>query len=669
MNLTDRLRCADYVDRMETPPLPSIEQAVENTVSKILGSSATKVTVSGAFGAGKTTVTALVESELRKAHLPVLRVKFPTGDDAACAVVADVCDAAKIKPELSLKVSLERALATLDSGTCLILDEPRPPTAEPSIFNEHLQQCVAVLLAWASDKSTVVSQRLGATPLLLKSTTIHVARSAEPDKIIADAGFPDSPLLSKLLHQRADELRRSSPLEVRLAAQLAVTDSRDVLREPLSLVRLMELVALRLSTSLRRALARLSLLREPLSENWLDWASDGLNLEDARQLRSVFLFGESGALRLHESIAHQAANWMPEVEREAAHREIAQRYVVAFSTAANAFVLEKTVRAEMECIHHRTAGADAKLLDDSLFFVEQYDVLGRAFGLRGHRLWDTDRLQARDSLKLAVRAYDRALTHEPDDWYALHYRAFNCDVLGGDVCVIGPDYERVTTTLKPDFVWGHSRYIRWLITCGRLREARSAFAIAEQELSAGPQDDVSLYRDLHVDVARQALENGHHALAREFISRVPRQVRDRLLRYAPLRDWADYQSEIEAGETVFPPFVPHEQRWLRSHLAASGESVAAWMPGVVTAQEGELWRFRVAFSHEQFGWREVTREELVALNFDPAIKPLEVGRFVEFIGTTNGERLDAWPPLIDDPFRQQRVTFPDPRRYLTNDAG
>jgi tetratricopeptide (TPR) repeat protein len=662
---------------MSTIFLPSVEKAVEKTLELL--SSGANVSLTGPFGAGKSTALLKLEEHLKANQRRVMRLAFPWGDDAACAVVADVCDAAGSRPSpgAPLLTQLDAALDTLrPSDYVLLLDEPRVPhEGDVTLFDERAQLCVERLLDWGREASVVVAQRMRSSsyvPQAKQLTEVRVDRAANPQEVLAKADLLSAPGVAQLLARRGTELSRCSPIEIRLAAVAAQSQDRAVRRVPLELRALLDLVTDQVTDGMRRALASLALLREELTQDWLDWATSRLSDHERKLICTVFLFGDEGsAPRLHESIAIHARldRWMSAAETENVHREIADLYLKKFALAATKSWLPQTLRAEVECIHHRTLGADSALLHDSLFFVEQYDMLGRVFGARGQELWAANRVEARASLKNAIDAYTRALEHDPTDWYALHYRAFNRDALGGDVRLIGPDYERVVNELRPDFVWGHSRYARWLITCGRLREAREAFARASRELVSSTSREKRVFEELHIDVARQALEYGHHAFASEVLTQVPERWRSELQRYDALDMWAHYQSEIEQGQTVFPPWIAANERWNRPRFAQRGEHIDLWYPGVVTAQSGELWRFRIAFKSDSFGWREVTLAELSHLGFDAGLRHLPVGTFVEFITVSNRERIEVYPSLTRDPFENQRVRFPDPRRYLTNEQG
>jgi hypothetical protein len=106
--------------------------------------------------------------------------------------------------------------------------------------------------------------------------------------------------------------------------------------------------------------------------------------------------------------------------------------------------LRAVKRHEMEIVHHLTEAGDADaVFARSVYFVEQYDKLGKTLSIRGVRA------SKPALLRQAVAAYDHALAHDPDDAYAHHYRACNLDVLADDPAPVEAGY-RPALALRPD---------------------------------------------------------------------------------------------------------------------------------------------------------------------------------------------------------------------------
>lgn len=670
---------------MPVPTLHSIQEAVDKADAALRGGRKA-LSFTGRFGAGKTTALDELESRLDSRGTPTVRVSLPFGDDSAfiaLAILSDrltalgkPADASARDTTRSFGDRLDALLELIPEEAVVLFDEPRLDSKrliDETIFDWRALEFSQRILAARRDKPVVITSRAAETAPGQRPFRIQVERAASPREVLAAASLLDQPSVAQLLAQKEAVLSRCSPIEIRLAAAAARGGQLNrVLRSNFDLTGLLDIATAQVTPAMRQALGRLSLVRGLIDALAFDWGTTGLSEVERALVKTVFLFGNEGGLRLHESIAILAAreNWLSQAGRQAAHRELADRYRRGFSIRTAAQAVEGAAfRQDMECIHHRTLAADATLLDDTVFFAEQYDMVGRVFGTRGRALYATDRPAAREAMRFAVRAYEQALRHEPDDWYAEHYRAFNLDALGDDVRVIGPAYERVTSELNPGFVWGHSRYVRWLITCGRLKEASNAFARAERELLGEPSPgDARLYEEFHVDIARQALENGQHLFAARVLDKVPEQVRSELSRYDELRQWAAHQAEIEEGEIVFPSTVVVEHRWVRPVLAQPDEVVERYWPGVVTAQEGQTWKFRVGFEPGAFGWRTLEATELKELGFDSSLKPLPVGTYGEFITVGGRERLETHQPQ-GFAFEKQRVRFPDPRRYLRDEQG
>ena len=289
---------------------------------------------------------------------------------------------------------------------------------------------------------------------------------------------------------------------------------------------------------------------------------------------------------------------------------------------------------------------------------------GRSFGQRGEWLFrHGKRAPARALLKQAAHAYERATANDPDDWYAHHYLAFNRDVLGEDVEAIEQGYKRALE-LRPQFVWNHSRLIRFLVTCGRNREAELVLGEAARELiKPGQQGPASLYAELHADVARSFLQFGRHEQASKVLQSVPERARAASERYERLVAWAAWQREADRNESVFPPGADVATRWKNSVFATEDDDVVSFVPGRLADVRGQSWRFHVATRPGNFSWRELSQKDLERLG---AALPLPVGTFVDFLTVkVNGapkERLHRHPSV--DAFSSLEVRYPAPDRFL-----
>lgn len=664
---------------MNAVSLPSVDEAVTGAQDALkIGRGS--IAFIGPPGRGKTTALERLGERLKAEAIPTIALGLHFGDDAAVAALAQL--AAQVdgggaifrEASLSYDQRLDRLLRSVPAQTVILFDEPllggTRPEWEETIFSERSREFSTRVLKLDGRQKVLTLPARTMAFQLFDLHPIPVARGSDPEEILRCAGLLDNPDVRALLNSSRQRLSLRSPIEIRLAAQVAVAGSGEGVRD--SDFRLEELVGLAsrsVTRGVRRALGRLSLVRERISKAWLDWACVGAKSDERSIIAKVFLFGSGPELRLHESIAGLATRqkWLTAADQQFAHREIAQAYRSRFSTAAKELALDGAIRDEVECIHHRTMGADASLLDDTLFFAEQYDVLGRVFGQRGEALFKRrQRVTARRSVAQAVQAYERACANDTADWYAWHYLAFNLDVLGEDLARIEAGYLE-SLRLRPQFVWGHSRWIRFLITCGRIREARGALNEAVELLvPLGTGAHPSLYAELHLDVARNLLQFGQHEQAKHVLESVPVAVRPQLDRWELLSRYAAFQREADRNESVFPPTANEATRWKRSAFAKEGERVVKFMPGRLASVAGNTYRFRVGLSEGKVGWREASHRELKAMGLAKVL-PLPVGAFVEFltvsVGSKASERVQQHP-FEGSPFAVLEIRYPDPSRFL-----
>jgi len=666
---------------MTTPTLKSVDAAVEAALVHLTpGDERPCVAFVGPAGFGKSSALEAVTKRVGR----YVALRLPHDDDGAIATLGSLADqlseeAVKVVRSSTAPFSkcLDRLVGLIPVETAVIFDDPiltpRFATWEETIFSFRARE-LSTRLVTLKSHTRIISATNTEGLDLLGARQIRVEQKAEPVAVLEAAGLGSSPGVQTLLDRHHPTLMKRSPIEIRLAAFIAEhQDTTTLSPSDFHLPELVRLASRRITSGMKAALARMGLVREPLTQEWLEWAWGGATTGgDRRTIEKVFLFqaGAANQFRLHETIAQLAAQqqWLSEPARKKAHQEAAALHKRRFGAAINANAVTGAIRDELEVVHHKTAAGDASLLDDTLYFAEQYDLIGRALGQQGERLFKSGhKKRAREAIHTAVEAYDRALANDPDDWYAAHYRAFNLDVLGEDVLAIENAY-RHALVLRPSFVWSHSRWARFLVNTGRHLEARQALADASSELlngggqAAGP----SLFKELHLDLARQFLQFGAYRSALEVLELVPSEARSRLDRYDDLVRYAKWQEEPDRDELVFPPTVPLASR-ASSLFAKQGEQVATFMPARLAATIGDEYRFRVRLKDGSFGWHNVDTKKLKTLGLERHL-PLAIGSFLEFLTVRNGsklvERAGLHPQDALSPFEKFEVTYPDPNRFL-----
>lgn len=618
--------------------LPGIDAAV-NEVRNQLATEGARVALVGSWGSGKSTALAKLGQELASTQgRRVVRLSLPLGDDAAvvalCTAAAQLGAAtlAEVKrPNLSWGKKLDRVAEEIESEpTVVLFDEPR--LREPSLEDSTLFHRRAFELSqrfWEARASRVFA--VGFRPQSPGVSVVQVAPRSVPEEILAPGNWNGlGPTAKRLLDVGGTQLESYSPMELRLAVGLCARgiDPEKILDQGW---RQKELVNRLVGTFtqaalLKKVLGRLALLRLPIDDELLKWAgATGVPSDDRKLLHSILLFGEPNRWKLHELIAFEAReSWLARDENLDAHKSLSDLYRRRFGTSVTSADVGDALRLELEVTHHRTEAGDATLIQEQLFFVEQYDALGKTLSIA-------------ERYGEAVRAYERSVQLDPDDWYAHHYLAFNLDFQGCDPARVENEYRQAIVGW-PEQVWFHGRYICFLLTCGRLHEAGSAWSEAIRVFAQGGNAERFVYDELHRPIARLALELGQVQFAERVLADVPGHAQEQHRWYRSFRQFLTTQKEAASDELVFPLHIPVDQRWSGPHLLRSSDDltrVERWLPGRIAAKDGNVTRVRIARRDANgavsFGWRDIAAKELRALSPEAAAMTLPANTFVEFV--------------------------------------
>lgn len=660
--------------------LPGIDKAVDRTLEVLRGGN--DVFLHGRFGAGKSEALSRLVDPLGREWKNVIHVALNRDDDAAPIALTSVASQLASwteglrdvirDPKVSWRTKLEQVETRLTDDHVLLLDEPRlgPVTQlDPTIFEVRVRELSDVLVRAKCRKVLT-----GAAANARGFSLVEVPAVSVPSEILSAARWNGlgAHAQSLLDADRAGALAAYSPVELRLAvaAVYAGLDPEEVVNEQLRwrelLARLLAVV--KDDAALKAVIGRLAVLRTSFDASYLD--AVGFQQLDPRSktlLRRAILFGPDDALKLPDFVTHEAVEreWLDPRARLAAHTAAAGFHQRRFDLAHGDGAVARAVREEMEATYHLTQSGDVSLLGSArLFFSEQYDALGRALSLMGRDLEEPARL--RD----AATAYSRAIELDPEDWYAHHYLAFNLDLLGRESAKVAEHYETAVSLFR-QHVWLHGRLVCFLVTVGRLREARTRWtgALAELMRSASARDEY-LYYQLHRYVAQTALYFGQLDLARVVLEDVPPRSRATFGWYAKYQQALTLLTEAERDQVVFPAQLAVTERWLGPHLVAPGEKdrVAAWSPGRIDHIDSEVhvrMGEQAADGGTRFGRRAIRLKEFRRLS--PLKSKVELppaGTFLELIRFKDGAeqvRLYDLTRTVEVPLE---VPFPAPDRYL-----
>ena len=198
-------------------------------------------------------------------------------------------------------------------------------------------------------------------------------------------------------------------------------------------------------------------------------------------------------------------------------------------------------RNDLEALHHgvlsgqiRSSGSDTRL-----HFVEQLHEIGRTLSYvhRQHQ-------QAADVFRLA-------LTLDEENAYSHHYLAFNLDWDAQAADEVETHY-RKAIELQPEHPWWWSRWISYLATRGRFKEAGNQWRDALDALSV-TEDSTSewVYMSLHRWVARWMLHWSNLDLAESILRSLPSGMEGEAS-ICRLNDLLQALRSAERHQSVFP---------------------------------------------------------------------------------------------------------------------
>lgn len=665
---------------MGFPAVIDTRKVVEETLRRI-DQGSRRIALVGAPSSGKTTALAGVATRLASAGWSTFRTSMPSGDDAgplALTLLADQVGSGKVirnaattwasKLDATVAATRERAQT---APVLVTLDDPlfEQPAMIPTPFTEHATSLIGALsgidnVAFIVASSRQVPQSWG------QLVRLEVETAAEC-VLAAFNGGPFATAAKQVRQLGIDQLAKRSPAEVCLLVAIEKSQHQgkaafDAKMPPLMLLQ-QALDAW--GPDARRALRQLAVLRTPFDDQALDELLEGVPASIDAMIRDVIVHRTEAGWVVPEIVgrAVKPTAWQRDrasVDDPAERRahEVARAYHQrAFAKAASSDVLLSSIRYELEELHHLTQLNDAAaIFARSVYFVDTYDALGKRLGQLGVRAHGDDQRRLFES---AVTAYQRSLDLDDTDAYAHHYLAYNIDWLATDAARAETHYLRALE-LRSDQVWHHGRWISFLVTCGRVLEARDAWSSAMEEF--GDDRPAWLFDELHRQIARLLLHRGELDFAK--------LVLDDLSDDAASSSWAraerrlfDRLDQAARDQLVFPSSVDPARRWDGPHLvhAEARSSVKRWWAGrIETWLDGEV-VLRLAEAPDRFGRKTLPASEFRKLVGVP-LRRVPAGTFIELVHWRNSKQIFVQPGEVDDV--DLPLVIPPADRYLRRAA-
>jgi hypothetical protein len=313
----------------------------------------------------------------------------------------------------------------------------------------------------------------------------------------------------------------------------------------------------------------------------------------------------------------------------------------------------------MEAFHHASKSSEFDFSQHQPYFVEQLNALGFHLSMEERRYPD------------AVVAYERALEWDDKDDYAHHYLAFNLDIQPRDRERVERHYLKAVE-LSPSHPWWHASLVNFFAATGRFDRAREAWSVARSEFETPDANlTINQCQDLHIRVARTALEFGQIEFCETVLRGVPEDLREEVGGYETVRKMVDARRMARDHGNFVPGPLLKKHWWREGPFLFEPEGVKQWMAGEVkeSSDAGLLIDAAIIDRSGELeepppsGPLEVSAAELRSWgNMGP--EQIGIGDFVELVIGEDGEtKLDVHQQREWEDTSLTRLR-PDPRRYL-----
>jgi hypothetical protein len=666
--------------------VPLLQEKQDSTATKLLDrllsegpSPEALVNLTGAVGAGKTSIMRLVAEQARHRQKVPVWLTAPQGevDSAAFALLGavqdlksagvvngEVADISNPRVGWSEKMELfKRAIEHNAERLVVLCDEPsRWYHHHRSFLNDTPDYRLRQFADWIVRNAPVrrvISGRIPEDAPLVRRFT--APRTDDGNEILSDEAPWDSLGLvaTSLGNQLKGRVPNRSAWEMKLCVGLAACNSvpaaESIAESEWPADSLLHLLLDGCERQVRfqgvcQGLARLAISRTGVDSKVLDELLSGINSYSRAIIERILCDWNGYRGELHPLARYEALNrsrnpqrpkyqeyWhVAEVDRRSIHKRLALEYASKPS---------ERPQDSQESLHHELlAGNLPDLLGDArVQFVEQLNGIGYSLSYLYH-----DHKTASDLFRASLKL-------DPQDAYAHHYLAFNLDWQAIEQEEVESHYWSAIQ-IQQTHPWWWSRWISYLATRGRVSDARAAWRQAADSLSLDEGGSPEwIYLSLHRWVARWLLHWAELDFAEEILCSIPEGLAGSDTSIGALNNLLAALRVAENGMSVFPLSVPNRDWWsplphtdlppqldaqpLRSWLPARVESVDAetedaWVTvgdrpkckdGELTFREMSLVKNEIAESLYGFTWDEITEGRYIELAYYGDNNTLRIG--------------------------------------------
>lgn len=555
---------------------------VEEALDAALDGSGQLVALVGPSGVGKTASASELAAAAGERGVTAVRVAPPAGGlDTGAAAIASVVSqlGGRLQAEEGWRGALETTARCLDEkpDVLLICDEPSRWDNSGGHFAARARDVADLLLGPSARWPAVTMERVS----MKARRVIELPRPGVAELLDEPRwqGFDDA---ARRVASRDVALALDTPLAQHLAVAIEAWSPDAVL--PASIAKLAEMLAAVLASS--RAGRRLWVFWQRLALSRVDLpvgvrAALGEDRLDLLGRETAALVLSDGVGRLHDELRRVAEERPLDPELGEATAADVHRLLFAFHEQRTREISEAGGSGPglhaAEAQHHAAELGDGELLDLIGFeLVDQLNALGtRSSGRRADH-------------ETAAQLFLRGLTADEDDAYAQHGRGRALDLLGQKPRETELRY-RQALDLESDVPRWHADYVTFLLSLGRVDDARLAWSAAESA-TFDARLDTSGHDELHIRVATHLIALAELDFAEYILAAVPSFAQDS--EYRRLRELLRGRSAADQ-EGAFVPAPRSGRRWWEEppHALpprdAEGRALSTWAAGRVDSVDEE----------------------------------------------------------------------------------
>jgi len=414
-----------------------------------------------------------------------------------------------------------------------------------------------------------------------------------------------------------------------------------------------------------RVIARISLVRGTLDSEVLA----GLGIGELERLQKSFLMEgcfrriDENTFRFHRELeqAVPVSAILSRDEITQSHEQIAKHYGKVSKAISNE--QQSAYRVDVEHFFHQAVSGNANWDSSTFYFVDQLHAWGRYLS---HEAMQHEE---------AATVFERAVDLDESDDYAHHYLAYNLDCIATDEDRALRHYAKAIKQ-NPTHPWWWSRWINFLITTGRMAEAREQLVQARLELGLDTGDAPRhTFQAFHKWVIRLLLHRAQLDLAEQLFADVDEDVVTNDVGFLAMQTMLSNLKFTRDGWDVLPVNVDPDRDWngypfIDKPGRSRNQILHTWNPAKVVAIGEEsvdlLVGKQLPGREHRFGSIEIPTTTFLDAVENGDLNAIKEGTFVElsFYGDENRLRVDVFKR--HDEWIKTLPGFdpPNPARYL-----